>query len=63
MDWPSGRIIQIFKSKDNVARVAKVKTSNCILIRPIRKLCPSEFANSKDFSDAVTTQRGQVVTQ
>ena len=60
-DWPLGRIIEIFKSKDNVARVAKVKTSTGILLRPIRKLCPLELVKPKDSSDVVTTQRGRAV--
>jgi hypothetical protein len=34
-----GRIIQVIKDKDNVARVVKVKTENTTLTRPITKLC------------------------
>ena len=37
--WNMGRIIQVIKDKDNVARVVKVKTENTTLTRPITKLC------------------------
>jgi len=47
VDWPLGKIEELFKGKDGVIRVARVKTSHGILIRPIKKLVTLEI-NSED---------------
>lgn len=38
--WPLARVIHIFPGKDNLARVAKVRTATKVLTRPIVKICP-----------------------
>ena len=37
--WNIGRVVEVVKDKDNVIRVAKVKTASSELMRPIAKLC------------------------
>lgn len=41
--WRLGRVIRTFPGADNIVRVAEVKTSNGILVRPAAKLCPLPF--------------------
>ncbi|XP_031359032.1 uncharacterized protein LOC116182630 [Photinus pyralis] len=40
LHWPLGRIVKLYLGKDNVARVADVRTSQGLLKRAIIKLCP-----------------------
>lgn len=40
LQWPLGRIINIYKGEDNVVRVVDVKTSTGIFKRPIHRLAP-----------------------
>ncbi|GFS75999.1 DUF5641 domain-containing protein, partial [Nephila pilipes] len=46
--WPLAKIIEIFPVRDNVVRLAKVKTDNGIFLRPIQRLFPLEISQSKD---------------
>ncbi|GFV61972.1 integrase catalytic domain-containing protein [Trichonephila clavipes] len=43
IDWPLGRILQIYTSGDGIVRRAKVKTLSGVVVRPIQKLCPLEL--------------------
>lgn len=38
--WLMGRVITVIQGKDNVARVATIKTAQGVIKRTIRKLCP-----------------------
>ena len=40
--WPLGRIVEIFSGSDDVIRVAKVKTSQGVYVRPTANLCSME---------------------
>lgn len=40
--WPLARIEQLFPGKDGVPRVAKVRTVNGSMMRPIQRLYPLE---------------------
>lgn len=40
LDWSLGRIIEVFPGKDNIIRVAKVRTATGELVRPIQRLYP-----------------------
>ncbi|GFS71526.1 DUF5641 domain-containing protein, partial [Nephila pilipes] len=42
------KIIDIFNGRDNVVRLAKVKTDNGIFLRPIQRLFPLEISQSED---------------
>lgn len=44
LDWPLGRILQLFPGKDGESRVAKVKTGSGHVIRPIQRLYPLEMS-------------------
>ncbi|GFT61054.1 DUF5641 domain-containing protein [Nephila pilipes] len=48
LHWPLTKIIEIFPGRDNVVRLAKVKTDNGIFLRPIQRLFPLEIFQSKD---------------
>ncbi|GFU17516.1 hypothetical protein NPIL_323281 [Nephila pilipes] len=43
-----GHEIAAFETKDNVVRLAKVKTDNGIFLRPIQRLFPLEISQSED---------------
>ncbi|XP_054712892.1 uncharacterized protein LOC129222408 [Uloborus diversus] len=43
IDWPLGRVLEVFTSKDGCVRVAKVKTKTGVFIRPVKKLCSLEL--------------------
>ncbi|GFX63183.1 DUF5641 domain-containing protein [Trichonephila clavipes] len=43
IDWPLGRILQIYTSGDGIVRRAKVKKLSGVVVRPIQKLCPLEL--------------------
>lgn len=38
--WKLGRIVRTFPGKDNIVRVAEVKTASGSFVRPASKLCP-----------------------
>lgn len=40
MQWQLGRIVKCIRGSDDLVRVAEVKTSNCMVKRPIHKLAP-----------------------
>ncbi|XP_073986072.1 uncharacterized protein [Rhodnius prolixus] len=40
LQWSIGRIVNLHHGRDNVARVAEVKTTSGLISRPVRKLCP-----------------------
>lgn len=44
-EWPLGRIMELIPGTDKKIRVAKVKTKNGILIRPLQRLFPLEVSN------------------
>ncbi|GFT61254.1 hypothetical protein NPIL_656401 [Nephila pilipes] len=45
---PLTKVIDIFPGRDNVVRLAKVKTDNGIFLRPIQRLFPLEISQSED---------------
>jgi len=40
LEWRMGRVIEVFPGRDEVVRVARVKTAQGELTRPVIKLCP-----------------------
>ncbi|UYV65562.1 hypothetical protein LAZ67_3004702 [Cordylochernes scorpioides] len=50
-EWPLGRIIELYPGKDGIVRVAKLKTGDGIIIRPVQRLCPMELDFSKEYSN------------
>ena len=49
LQWPIARILELYQGNDEIARVAKIKTKNATLIRPVTKLrpFPSEFSRDQ----------------
>ena len=37
--WPLGKVVDVIQDKRGVARIAKIKTKNSVIDRPINKLC------------------------
>ena len=60
VNWPLGRIIEIFKGRDGNYRVAKVKVSTGVLIRPIQRLYQLEIRGDELDKLNVTDTRSVV---
>ena len=43
LDWPIGRIVEVYQGKDGWIRVVKVKTQHGTIIRPIQRIYPLEL--------------------
>nr|XP_042912778.1 uncharacterized protein LOC122272830 [Parasteatoda tepidariorum] len=41
--WPLAKIVEVLPGKDNVIRLAKVKTENSVFLRPVQRLYPLEL--------------------
>jgi hypothetical protein len=77
IEWPLGKIIEVFKSKDGYVRLAKIKTDRGELFRPVQRLYPLEVTENvgepirqriaeatKEPSDShLRTRRGRVVRE
>ena len=48
LQWPLARILELYQGNDEIARVAKIKTKNATLIRPVTKLRPFPSEISRD---------------
>ncbi len=44
LNWPLGRILELYPGKDNVERVAKLRVANGELIRPVQRIYPLEMS-------------------
>ncbi|XP_054713055.1 uncharacterized protein LOC129222566 [Uloborus diversus] len=44
LDWPLGRVIDVFPGQGDFVRVVKLKTEMGELTRPVQELCPMEIA-------------------
>ncbi|GIY86739.1 DUF5641 domain-containing protein [Caerostris darwini] len=45
LNWPLGRIIELFQGKDNVERVARLRVAIGEIIRPIQRIYPLELSS------------------
>ncbi|UYV77624.1 hypothetical protein LAZ67_15001762 [Cordylochernes scorpioides] len=67
LHWPLARIIQLYRGKDGLVRVAKVKTSSGDKIRPIQKLYNLEITPEIRCRDPLTerspTQEVRLTTE
>ncbi|XP_031339592.1 uncharacterized protein LOC116168078 [Photinus pyralis] len=43
--WPIGRITEMIRGRDGICRVAKLKTSRGVFIRPVQRLYPMEVSS------------------
>jgi hypothetical protein len=48
IDWPLGRIMELFPGRDGVKRVARVKTARGFLERPLQRLFPLEVSSTSE---------------
>ena len=48
LDWPLALVIEVLPDKDGTVRLAKVKTQNRILLRPVQRLYPLELTSKED---------------
>jgi len=39
IEWPLGRVIELFPGKDGIVRVVRLLTAKGRLVRPVQKLC------------------------
>ncbi|GIY80926.1 DUF5641 domain-containing protein [Caerostris extrusa] len=51
LNWPLGRIIELFKGKDNVERVARLRVAKGEIIRPIQSIYTLELSSSEILND------------
>ncbi|GIY28124.1 DUF5641 domain-containing protein [Caerostris darwini] len=51
LNWPLGRIIELFKGKDNVERVARLRVAKGEIIRPIQRIYPLQLSSSEILND------------
>ncbi|GIY52693.1 reverse transcriptase [Caerostris extrusa] len=51
LNWPLGRIIELFKGKDNVERVARLRVAKEEIIRPIQRIYPLKLSSSDILND------------
>ncbi|GFT40561.1 integrase catalytic domain-containing protein [Trichonephila clavipes] len=52
LNWPLGRVIELFKGKDNIERVVRLRVANGQIIRPIQRIYPLEI-DSAEFAKSV----------
>jgi hypothetical protein len=45
IDWPMGRVIELYPGKDDEVRVVKVRTANGELTRPVKRIYALELSN------------------
>lgn len=48
LNWPLGRIIEIFPGRDGKVRVVKLKTATGYLTRPVQRLYHLELSTAED---------------
>ncbi|GFQ76623.1 uncharacterized protein TNCT_331021 [Trichonephila clavata] len=63
VDWPLAKIVEIYKGRDGVSRVARLKTQSGELIRPIQRLCRLETSGkiAEIMREPITTRRGRTI--
>lgn len=63
--WPLGKIMDLYPGQDGVTRVARVKTGDGVLTRPVQRLFALEADSETEIADlqekVVTTRSGRVV--
>lgn len=57
--WPTGLVEEILPGRDGVGRVAKVKTSNGVLLRPLQRLYPLEVSVEETEKMLVEAEKAQ----
>jgi hypothetical protein len=55
--WPMARIIELFPGKDGDHRVARVRTKNGVLVRPLQRLYPLEVSQDETLHPVLLEKR------
>nr|XP_042912273.1 uncharacterized protein LOC122272539 [Parasteatoda tepidariorum] len=64
LNWPLGRVMELFPGKDNIQRIARVRIANREIIRPVQRIYPLEMNESEvcrevpESSENVTVDSG-----
>lgn len=65
LEWPLGRVVNVYKGDDNVVRVVDVKTAKGVFKRPIHRLAPLPVEENKTngTSDIMTSNKTEATTE
>lgn len=63
VDWELGLVVKVFPGKDNVVRVALVKTANSEFLRPVQKLCRMEVGSNLEKGNLVIPKESEIVSE
>ena len=55
LQWPLGRIVEVYKGRDGLIRSAKVKTSKGVIVRAIQRLYDLEITDCSDCDEATAS--------
>ncbi|GFQ70530.1 hypothetical protein TNCT_56191 [Trichonephila clavata] len=63
VDWPLAKIIEIYKRRDGVSRIARMKTQSGELICLIQRLCPLKTSGkiAEFMREPTTTRSGRFI--
>ncbi|UYV80173.1 hypothetical protein LAZ67_18001880 [Cordylochernes scorpioides] len=62
IDWPMAKIEELISGRDGKIRVARVKTTRGILMRPIQKIYPLEVTSEEDMALLCSHKEGGDIT-
>jgi hypothetical protein len=62
-EWPLGKVLELMPGKDGVVRVARVKTSKGILLRPLQRLYLLEVPNPSDIPPSPIKIHDEIVEE
>ncbi|XP_054724179.1 uncharacterized protein LOC129234240 [Uloborus diversus] len=51
LNWPLGRVVELYPGRDGIQRIAKLRVANGYLVRPLQRLYPLEMSISDLPSD------------
>ena len=54
LQWPLGRVLEVYKGRDGLIRSAKIKTAKGIIVRAIQRLYDLELTDCSDCDEANT---------
>jgi hypothetical protein len=61
--WPMARIMELFPGKDGEHRLARVKTKNGELVRPLQRLYPLEVSQAETIHPVLLEKRAVVIPE
>ena len=61
VQWPLGKVIELYYSSDGFVRSARVQTKNGITSRPIKRLYPLELCDEEPREDSTLQKRSDAI--